>query len=520
MVCNLRNDLSHLGHLGSWLEEVDVSWNRLGSLEALLGCTSLRHLCAGGNQLRSLPHLIRLLRQLRCLRHADFSRNVAVAATPDYRLLALAAAAPTLVLLDCRPVLAQEREEVEERFATTLGPQFLARWNPAYRRLAHWNLARKCLKKVCCSFAEPYLTLVLQVGTQHVQVALEQVFVGVETVDLSENDLGTVGDLGQCLLGLRELNLCGNGHLGSLGEGSGGWGRLAKLSIASCQLKELKRLELRGVVNLSELDISGNQLSSLEGLEGLSRLRVLDGSGNRLRSVRVRELECVRGLRRLSLGRNQLSSMPRGLGVLRELEWLELSGNQLSSLGSVTSIGELPALRSLSLQVRMKDVGLAISEVPFSVQGNQVTGRRLYRRFLVTRCLTLTLLDEIPVSAQEMSGREQEGFDEEPPSIPPPPASPQHRFVLPSSICLFFLPFVCSSFYMLENPMNDPLIKIRRLEKFRKNATQGVEDRKFTIFSSLRILIKESFLGFSSMEISFSKVRELSEHGKVPRRCR
>ena len=72
---------------------------------------------------------------------------------------------------------------------------------------------------------------------------------------------------------------------------------------------------------------------------------------------------------------------------------------------------------------------------------------------------------------------------------------------------------------MLENHRNDTLSAILLLKKFRKIVIIVVEDENFTIFLSLGISIKVSFLGFSTMEISFFEVRMQFEIEKVSILC-
>jgi len=65
---------------------------------------------------------------------------------------------------------------------------------------------------------------------------------------------------------------------------------------------------------LTDLNLSANALTAVEGLAGLSRLTALDLAANRLRELAG--LDGLRALRRLSLAHNQLAALP-GLAALQ-----------------------------------------------------------------------------------------------------------------------------------------------------------------------------------------------------------
>ena len=89
-----------------------------------------------------------------------------------------------------------------------------------------------------------------------------------------------------------------------------------------------------------KLDLSNNQLTSLEGIERFSGLQELDLSNNQ---VPLTELtKCARGLLKLDLSNNQLISL-EGIEEFNELQELDLSNNQVSldKLGVITQLANL-----------------------------------------------------------------------------------------------------------------------------------------------------------------------------------
>lgn len=108
---------------------------------------------------------------------------------------------------------------------------------------------------------------------------------------------------------------------------------------------------------LETLDVSGNELTSLDGLEGLSRLRVVSARGNRIGSL-------------------------LGFPSLPSLERLLLQGNAVASLRDVEALaGRCPGLRDLRLQ-----------EMD-GADANPVCGERGYRARVAELFPALEVLD-------------------------------------------------------------------------------------------------------------------------------
>eukprot|EP01062_Namystynia_karyoxenos_P083716 TRINITY_DN9686_c0_g1_i1.p1 TRINITY_DN9686_c0_g1~~TRINITY_DN9686_c0_g1_i1.p1 ORF type:complete len:270 (+),score=98.71 TRINITY_DN9686_c0_g1_i1:85-810(+) len=106
-------------------------------------------------------------------------------------------------------------------------------------------------------------------------------------------------------------------------------GQFDLASVLTLPLGGLGIRDLKGLAplcNLTNLDLSGNRVAKLEGLDGLGR-----------------------SLLRLDLRDNCVSRL-EGLQPLQQLEVLRLQGNRVSDLDSVLSLAGLPRLRALHLQ--------------------------------------------------------------------------------------------------------------------------------------------------------------------------
>ena len=122
--------------------------------------------------------------------------------------------------------------------------------------------------------------------------------------------------------------------------------RLRALSLRNQQLSVVDADFLRRFPNLEDVDLSGNRIAHLNGLEHLPQLRRLTLGGNRLETVSG--LEHLTQLTDLDLSGNQLEQMPDGVEQLAQLTSLDLSFNQIAGLDD--RIGQLANLENLQLR--------------------------------------------------------------------------------------------------------------------------------------------------------------------------
>ncbi|VVC33524.1 Leucine-rich repeat,Leucine-rich repeat domain, L domain-like,Leucine-rich repeat, typical subtype [Cinara cedri] len=109
---------------------------------------------------------------------------------------------------------------------------------------------------------------------------------------------------------------------------------------------------ITGESRLRLLSMQHNLLTKLDGISGagLSRLVFLDVYGNQLE--RITGLESLNNLRVLLLGKNRIKRI-EGLKTLHRLEVLDLHGNQLTQIGGLQSQGELKVLNLAGNQIKV-----------------------------------------------------------------------------------------------------------------------------------------------------------------------
>mgnify|MGYP000197477477 CR=1 FL=1 len=115
--------------------------------------------------------------------------------------------------------------------------------------------------------------------------------------------------------------------------------QLTELDLSNNQLIDIKPLS--GLSQLTELDLSGNQLDSISPLSGLSQLNQLGLSYNQLSDMRP--LSRLSQLTELDLSGNQLIDI-RPLSDLSQLTELDLSGNQLDNISPLSGLSQLTRL--------------------------------------------------------------------------------------------------------------------------------------------------------------------------------
>ncbi|KAL5520051.1 hypothetical protein ACEPAG_1711 [Sanghuangporus baumii] len=157
-------------------------------------------------------------------------------------------------------------------------------------------------------------------------------------LDLSSKRLDSVARLKEFLPKLDSLSL--NDNL--LSWLSGIPGTVRTLSVASNALTSLT--SFGHLKNLENLDISHNDIDSLQQLKCLSHLRELRADGNKI--TELDGLEDFDGLLKLSLESNTLHEVHLAKFRWSRLELLNLNNNQIETL---TGLDAAPALVSLSL---------------------------------------------------------------------------------------------------------------------------------------------------------------------------
>lgn len=126
------------------------------------------------------------------------------------------------------------------------------------------------------------------------------------------------------------------------------WKSLRKLDLSYNQISTIEGLDALGGV-LEELYLVENRIKEISGLEALTSLKLLELGGNRLREVGP-GLRTLVNLEQLWLGKNKITSLGDGFRTLKKLQRLSLQANRLTELSPETfATGELPELRELYL---------------------------------------------------------------------------------------------------------------------------------------------------------------------------
>ena len=157
---------------------------------------------------------------------------------------------------------------------------------------------------------------------------------------------------------------------------------------------------------LRALWLEGNGFSKIEGLSTCTDLRCLYAHQNCIEEIS--NLECCPDMATLQLSNNMIRSIS-GLSSLRNLSTLQIANNLLESADDLRHLLEVPTINVLDLQNNsLEDVGIldVLETMPclavLQLHGNPVVSKiKNYRRVVISRCKSLTYLDDRPVFEEE-----------------------------------------------------------------------------------------------------------------------
>ncbi|KXS99744.1 hypothetical protein AC578_10403 [Pseudocercospora eumusae] len=156
-------------------------------------------------------------------------------------------------------------------------------------------------------------------------------------LDLHDQGLRSVYGLNDFCGGLQDMNVSGN----DISYLEGAPGTLRNLVAKNCLLSSLT--PWTHLMNLQYLDISGNQLDNLTGLECLIHLRELRADDNNIESLDgVLGLD---GLLKLRARRNKLRSLDLEYSQWQRLEELDLCDNEICHVRGLNTLERLQTLR-------------------------------------------------------------------------------------------------------------------------------------------------------------------------------
>lgn len=268
-------------------------------------------------------------------------------------------------ILQLTPLSDFTLNQQEESFAlevSCMGPQYRQQYTAKGQRVLSLSVKDLVQGITDVEPYEPYWEDMRQLNLhgKNLQSAhmLSKFCGSLEALDISNNKLGQLDGLPSSIRNLRVTNNC----LSDLC----GWSQLYNLQYIDVSNNQLTSLEaFKSLVHLRGIRADNNQISSLDGvmnLDGLISLRLrgnlvedmdftdsrlqrltdLDLKGNRVQ--RVHGLEALHSLTTLNLEDNELSSSVHAVNSQSpSLKYLKISGNKLSHL----DISMLPNLRLL-----------------------------------------------------------------------------------------------------------------------------------------------------------------------------
>ena len=169
----------------------------------------------------------------------------------------------------------------------------------------------------------------------------------LETLNLSDTDITHIDDL-ERLSCLRKINISNTGLRD--------WDsicRLTQLESLVVSDREITNLEgLSALVSLTSLSLTGTNITSLKGVEGLIKLKEISLQNTGINSLkalnRMSDLECLDvshscvdsldginrlgNLQRIDLSYSKITTIPKWIGTLKKLVFLDLSGLALHSI--------------------------------------------------------------------------------------------------------------------------------------------------------------------------------------------
>ncbi|OQR92425.1 hypothetical protein THRCLA_08711 [Thraustotheca clavata] len=145
--------------------------------------------------------------------------------------------------------------------------------------------------------------------------------------------------------------------------------------------KKVKSIEnLRCFTNLLHLNLSGHGLVSMDGLDAFEQLISLNLARNSIKALKLPRLAC---LEILDVSGNFITQIPKALGQLLRLQYLDISGNSLAILQQIEYLIPLRNLNTASFSV------------------NPMAQLQSYREFTVFTLSSLETLDNISISTDE-----------------------------------------------------------------------------------------------------------------------
>ncbi|CAM9265882.1 unnamed protein product, partial [Hapterophycus canaliculatus] len=344
------------------LSKLDLGYNQISDLHPLRGLTGLSQLSLESNLLHNLRGLTKLvnlmelycgnndiatasemdrLRSLPRLIILDTTGNP-VCSSPHFRLLVLFKI-PTLKVLDGVGVGGTEKNDAKLKFVGKLTEEVIF---DMYSRdkvetLKYLDLSKSKWRSILPTLPFRSLQELNLDNNSLVSFAALGDLRSLGVLRLSYNRIDSIGQV--------EDDICRRESLS--GDNSPLFARLEVLYLGFNRISEISALCLERMPHLLAVDLQGNNIGSLGGLNRCRTLVEVNLDGNKIRQLGPPSaLHGLGNLRKLRLEDNGLRVLSPGLGASTPaLLSLSLAQNRLSDPSELDRLGALPNLMELSV---------------------------------------------------------------------------------------------------------------------------------------------------------------------------
>eukprot|EP00760_Papus_ankaliazontas_P024217 PhM_4_TR2141/c0_g1_i1/m.87475 len=229
-----------------------------------------------------------------------------------------------------------EAAAVKERIAAMESSDDEAEADKAVLNKQHMRCSLSNLGHIADGVGVAFLRVSLRsLGLRNIERLSE--YVHLQDVDLSDNTLEDILVIG-ALPHLVTLN-CAKNKLSSFVDALSPCINLQNLDVSLNQITSMEKYS--GFKYLQVLNLSGNKIEEIDGLEGLASLRELNLSDNKIKAVRG--LQGCRDVRRLDLSKNEIQDVS-GVRDCLMLEELRVEDNEIMDISHLTTLTRLHTL--------------------------------------------------------------------------------------------------------------------------------------------------------------------------------
>ncbi|TPX46569.1 hypothetical protein SeMB42_g03636 [Synchytrium endobioticum] len=391
-ICNVEG-----GADGKWksLTFLGIECNRIKELRNVATIGTLLELYIANNSIEDL-HIIFPLKDLPRLIILDLSSNP-VSSTSSYRLFTIFHL-PRLKILDgltispADSVLAKETHQ--GRLTSELLSERVGRSIP-FRSLGELDLSNCRLKDVECFSKAPgtdfkSLRKLNLEGNLLINADSLRGLPSLRLLNLSQNRIEKLFSTDPPMS--DEFSLCPVYQVHEGQWGSDAWPVLEELNLAGNLINAVSELGLRRSGGLRILNLSGNRITKIDGLEKLPNLVELNLEFNQIRTVNMDAFCGVPSLRYLSVKENRLRCL-QNFDNLTSLKVLNLGCNRIQDTLDFDKL-HIPNLREIILQ------------------GNPVLRRPSHRLALISRLPSIEIIDKREVAEEERRRADGFGMDQ------------------------------------------------------------------------------------------------------------